>query len=123
MKVNTITAALLAASLPLTAHAQRAEVGASGSINVDCDSTSNASVSAVVPYAANIEAEWTDLSNVKSSYIDPIRVDGRNVSVTGGIVGRDKESVAFGIKNCPGGGHGTMKVYATPSSADTVRSK
>ncbi len=112
MKAALFVAALLFS--PQTAGAQRQEGGSSGSINVDCEETGSASVTALVPPGSTLTAEWTDLSNIKESSMAPMQFYNGNVMVTGSIRGLDKQEVAFGIKNCPGGGHGTLKVYYDP---------
>ena len=111
LRISTVTLLLMAAN---PAFAQDHEAASSGSVNVDCDSTAGSRLSIVFPSGTSFKyayGSWTDLSNVKEAVVDPGQVSGNNMTFTGHIVGLDKQDVAFGIKNCPGGGHGTFKIF------------
>lgn len=89
------------ASFPLSAS--------SGSINVGCGDTGSATATFTMPAGAVLEsasASWANTSNL-SSATQSTAQSGANIVATGTIRGLDFQSV-LGIRNCPGGGHGTL---------------
>jgi hypothetical protein len=84
----------------------------SGSINVDCDQWGTAQVTIGIPAGSTVTnhfAHWKDLSNIKESKIDSIQNTGNQLVVTGRIRGLDA-TYTLGVRNCPGGGHGTLEL-------------
>lgn len=86
----------------------------SGSINVGCDQWANTTVRFTLPQGARLLSgsyQWEDLSNVKESRSEE-RWEGNTLVITGSIRGLDLENLLIG-QNCPGGGHGTLRVWGT----------
>jgi hypothetical protein len=68
------------------------------------------------PQITASSAAWVNTDNLKGQdqVVTEIR-DANNVLVgvkaTGHINGRDRDTFPFNVKNCPGGGHGTLAVH------------
>ena len=87
---------------------------ASASVNVGCEENGTATVAYNAPTGSEIieaQARWTDASNIKSMDAAVIDKQTAHAQATGTIRGLDKQEIAFGVKNCPGGGHATLHVY------------
>lgn len=84
----------------------------SGQINVGCDSIANGVVRWALPPGARIEgqvrANWINTNNLTSAQASPAAELGNVVSAEGTIRGLNSQSLPFGIRNCPGGGHGEL---------------
>jgi hypothetical protein len=88
----------------------------SGQVNVDCNQTAAALVHWRLPAGARVEGSvqprWEQTDNVKQVNAPPaasVSSDGV-VSAQGTIMGLDRQNFAFGISNCPGGGHGQLVI-------------
>src|SRR4051812_22106548 len=88
----------------------------SGSVDVDCDQWGSTSAQFVAPDGARIaehHAAWQNLANIKESNISVnVSPDGKTFTATGGIRGLDARYI-FGMRECPGGGHGTLVISGT----------
>jgi hypothetical protein len=73
-------------------------------------------LSSIVPAGYKIAnkptADFKDVSNAKQATADAV-IQNDQILVTANLVGTDFQSFAFGIKNCPGGGHGTLILHIT----------
>lgn len=73
-------------------------------------------LSSVVPLGYRITgtplANFKDVSNVKQATANAV-VQNDQIVVAATLEGIDFQSFAFGIKNCPGGGHGTLILHIT----------
>jgi hypothetical protein len=95
-----------------------------GSFNVGCEESKTDSVtvalSSIVPkgYMVHppVSVDFRDTSNIKSAS-QSASIQGEDIVVNYSLVGLDAQAFPFGIKNCPGGGHGTLilHVMLTPS--------
>ena len=75
---------------------------------VGCGETSPSSASVAIPndaYEVQARCEWVETDGLKGQPCSAV-VEGGTVKATGSIVGRDREWTG----NCPGGGHGKLKV-------------
>lgn len=81
---------------------------ASGSrVAVGCEDSRSSKVEYEVPkdaYEVQRACDWVDTDDLKSQSCDTA-LSGTTVTATGSIRGRDKQ-----LLNCPGGGHGTLKL-------------
>jgi hypothetical protein len=88
-----------------------------GSINVDCGgvATGPRQLSADLPpgYSiASLGATVVDTSNLKSASASALISDEKTITVNFRLEGLDFQTLPFGLRNCPGGGHGTVVVRA-----------
>jgi hypothetical protein len=92
----------------------------SGYIAVGCEETKPGETP-VVQFGRNPQVTvsasgWVNTDNLKgqNQKVEEIR-DGNNVllgvKATGQINGRDRDTLVFGAKNCPGGGHGELTLH------------
>ncbi len=82
-------------------------------ISVGCEDAASTTVSWRAPSEANQlngSGRWVDTANLKQQSASAIP-NGTTIVAQGTIVGLDKEGVV--VKNCPGGGHGTLEVFGT----------
>jgi hypothetical protein len=103
---------LLASALQGAANAEETISSKSGSINVDCDQWGTARASVNLPQGSNLvsaSAEWVDLHNIKESKVGQIQHSGAKYTAKGSIRGLDAQ-YTLGVRNCPGGGHGTLTI-------------
>lgn len=80
----------------------------SGQLNVGCEETHSTGAQWTAPAGAsqiNPTAHWANTSNLKSQ-AQTAAATGLTATASGSITGLDKQG--FGIKNCPGGGHGEL---------------
>jgi len=110
----------------------------SGQVTFQCEETRNAAAVVNLPEGAReiqCNSEWIETSNT-SGRSQNCTVGGTVVSATGSITGRNREcyivgdvvrGLTFGIVNrrsvcnCPGGGHGSLRVFGTYKvTVDTV---
>ena len=108
---------------------QRERDVSSGHVNFGCDQT----VSVETPevhFGANpkdviAQPQWAGLDNVKAhnqsvaKTEDPSLQHLTAVKAIGSITGLDSQNV-LGVKNCPGGGHGELKLHVTWTEDETV---
>lgn len=91
-----------------------------GQVNFGCEQTLNVETPEIEfgPNARQIDAkaEWGSMDNHVKSYVastkdvlDPTSRRRRGIEGVGTITGLDRDIV----KNCPGGGHGTLTLHAT----------
>lgn len=88
----------------------------SGQMNVGCNETTSASVHWQLPPGARVEApiqpRWEATDNVKAVEAPPAAsLNNGVVTAQGTITGLDRQNFAFGISNCPGGGHGQLVIH------------
>ncbi len=88
----------------------------SGQVNVGCNETATANVRWQLPAGARVEGtvqpRWEATDNVKALNAPPAAsVSDGIVSAQGTITGLDRQNLAFGISNCPGGGHGQLVIH------------
>jgi hypothetical protein len=84
-------------------------------VSVDCEQTAVTSVNWQAPENARISdahAEWVEVNNVTSQTQNVVIV-GASTTATGSIRGLNKQCAIFSICNCPGGGHGQLRVFGT----------
>lgn len=92
----------------------------SASVNVGCGTTASASATFSMPTNAEIEsasARWIDTRNI-SSATQQVSTVASSVVATGSIVGMGFQELPLGIRNCAGGGQGTLELtgsYRVPS--------
>lgn len=92
----------------------------SASVNVGCGTTATTSVTFPMPTDGELEsasARWVDTRNI-SSATQQVSTVGSNVVATGTIVGLNFQVLPLGIRNCAGGGQGTLELtgsYRVPS--------
>jgi hypothetical protein len=101
----------------------------SDQVNVGCDETASRSISWTAPKGTielgHFVAQWVNLNNVQTQNAQ-ISIIGPSVVTAVGIIrGREKQFFAFGIGNCPGGGHGALQLtgsyrLAVPTAAAFV---
>jgi hypothetical protein len=106
-------AAAISSSLAMGADSVNEQVFSvsSPSINVGCEESGNTQVAYAAPEGWEIveaQAAWTGASNLKSSGTEPVQLQPLHVTASGSIRGFDRYDVAFGLRNCPGGGHATL---------------
>ncbi len=84
----------------------------SGQVNVGCDSTASGKVDWQLPPGAVLDgplnAVWVNTDNLSSFNASPVPYSGSLVGAQGLIRGLNSQSLPFGIRNCPGGGHGEL---------------
>jgi hypothetical protein len=83
----------------------------SGQINFGCEQIVPVSVSFPLPQNANVIAQdlkWTNQSNSTLLNISEPTRQGDQLSGAATVRGLNFETFPFGIKNCPGGGHGEL---------------
>jgi hypothetical protein len=94
----------------------------SGQVNFGCDQTLSVETP-VVSFGLNprnVEAQpgWSGVDNAKShnqnsmNIEDPTDHKVTGIKAVGTITGLDPQSI-LGVKNCPGGGHGELKLHVT----------
>ncbi len=90
-----------------------------GYFDVGCGEPRNESrsilLSTLVPIgykAVNPAADFKDTSNVKQATASA-EIQGEQILVKSTLVGIDYQTFAFGMRNCPGGGHGTLVLHLT----------
>lgn len=82
-------------------------------ISVGCESSASTTVSWNIPKDAqqlNGSARWVNTDNLKQESANATP-NGTTIVAQGTIVGLDTQG--FIVKNCPGGGHGTLEVFGT----------
>jgi len=87
------------------------------SVNVGCEEAATGSVHFLLPERATLQssnASWINVVNV-TQYSARVTQSGLDIVANGTIQGRSRENIAFGIKNCPGGGHGNLRLTGTYS--------
>jgi hypothetical protein len=95
----------------------------SGSVNFGCDQTLQIETP-IVSFglnARNVDSQpvWAGIVNSKSNTQTAANVESSTdhhlmgVKGVGSITGLDSQTIAFGVKNCPGGGHGELKMHVT----------
>jgi len=98
----------------------------SGQLNVGCDESKGAAFTWPLPPEAELEGapsvNWTNTDNIVSfsSNVAPA-VGGNLLTATGVIRGRSSDALPFGIRNCPGGGHGELVLTGVYRARSTVR--
>lgn len=100
------------ASSPLSTFVDTSFSKAAASVNVGCDGSATSSVSFELPKGAeliSVASSWINTSNL-SGVDSATSTSGQTVTATGKISGMQSEPIAFGLRNCPGGGHGTLTV-------------
>lgn len=84
----------------------------SGQINVGCDSTAVGRVSWQLPPGAvpdgPLNAVWLHTDNISAFEASPTYSSGLVAAAQGVIRGLNSQQLPFGIRNCPGGGHGEL---------------
>jgi hypothetical protein len=99
----------------------------SGQRNVGCGDLAPASVRLVLPAGAVPVGEpcatWENTSNLSAASIGRVAVDPQSNTVytEGSVRGLPFQSLLFGIRNCPGGGHGELVLQGTYKSTVTER--
>jgi hypothetical protein len=106
---------------PVSKRVERIRDLTSGQVNFGCDQTLPVETPQVDfgKDPRNIEAEplWANIDNAKTRNQSVIRIEDSNHRVTGvkasgTITGLDSQGL-LGVKNCPGGGHGELKLHVT----------
>jgi hypothetical protein len=86
----------------------------SGQVNVGCDATANGEVEWTLPAESSLEgpvsAAWVNTDNLSSSSASPIFSAPPLVKAQGLIRGLSSQALPFGLRNCPGGGHGELVI-------------
>jgi hypothetical protein len=86
-----------------------------GQVNVDCGAEASTTVQWTLPVGATLvsaDATWIDTIQVKGARAATV-VEGDRIRAIGTIVGLDHDTLtlAFGaLRNCRGGGHGTLRL-------------
>jgi hypothetical protein len=84
----------------------------SGQVNFGCGETRQAQVFFDSPpnssFVGEPTARWENFSNVSPPQTASAVVSGNRAVATGSIRGLDFQTFPFGIRNCPGGGHGEL---------------
>jgi predicted acylesterase/phospholipase RssA len=84
----------------------------SGQVNVGCDSTASGRVDWHLPSGAVLDgplnAVWVNTDNLSSFSASPVPYSDSLVGAQGLIRGLNSQALPFGIRNCPGGGHGEL---------------
>lgn len=87
----------------------------SGQVNVGCDQTASSVVRWQLPPGAKVDGvvqpRWEATDNVRQVTATPASIADGVVSAGGSITGLNKQNFAFGISNCPGGGHGQLVIH------------
>lgn len=93
----------------------------SGEIQVGCENSASTTVQWNAPDGASQitpQAMWSETSNLNGQSANAV-VSGTVVSATGTISGLNKQCV-LGVCNCPGGGHGKLRLFGTYVISQTV---
>lgn len=83
----------------------------SGQINFGCGQTLPVTVTFPLPPGATVVGQsvgWQNVNNSNATNTAPVTVQGNVVTGSGSITGLNYQEFPFGIKNCPGGGHGEL---------------
>ena len=89
----------------------------SGQRNFGCGESARADVRFTLPTGATLVAQatpqWENTSNASS--VDPpqVRTEGNSLVASASIRGLPFQEFGFGVKNCPGGGHGEIVLTGT----------
>ena len=89
-----------------------------GNFNVGCGEPLRnrivVQLSSIVPIGYRIDttptADFKDTSNIKNAFAS-VTMNPDSLAVEYTLEGLDYQSFAFGIRNCPGGGHGTLILH------------
>lgn len=95
----------------------------SGEIQVGCENSASTTVQWNAPDGASQiapQSVWYDTDNLKGQSSNAV-ASGPVASATGTVSGRDKQCV-LGVCNCPGGGHGKLRLFGTYVVSQTVTS-
>ena len=83
----------------------------SGQVNFGCGQSLPVSVTFPLPpgvTVVSLNLGWTNVNNSNATSNSVPAVQGNVVSGAGVITGLNYQDFAFGIRNCPGGGHGEL---------------
>jgi hypothetical protein len=112
-----------AAALPAPAMVSKPFEVIGPSVNVGCEETSTGSVHFLLPERATLQsshAAWINLVAVTQNSAK-VTVSGLDVVANGTIRGRNRDNIAFGLQNCPGGGHGNLVLTGTYSISSQAK--
>lgn len=89
----------------------------SGQVNFGCEEQRPVEVKFTLPenasLAGQLTAAWQNFSNAKTSDAPVAQLDTRTFIARSVVRGLDYQNFAFGIRNCPGGGHGELVLTGT----------
>jgi multisubunit Na+/H+ antiporter MnhE subunit len=93
-----------------------------GQVNFGCGETRQAQVVFDSPanssFIGEPAARWENFSNVSPPQTAAAVVSGNRAVATGTIRGLDFQNFPFGIRNCPGGGHGELVLSGVYRTTD-----
>lgn len=112
----------IAGAVNITSNSEVPFQVSSGQVNFGCEESRPLSVTFPLPANSNFvgapSARWDNFSNSSARQASVVVADGRAIA-SGTIRGLDYQSFAFGIRNCPGGGHGELVVGGTYRTSTT----
>lgn len=101
----------------------------SGQRNFGCSETASAEVRYQLPEGATLLSQaiprWENTANASEAPPPQVRREGNTLVAVGTIRGQSFQEFGFGIRNCPGGGHGEVVLqgtYRSTTSHDEPRS-
>jgi hypothetical protein len=83
----------------------------SGQINFGCGQSLPVTVNFSMPPGATLLSQslgWVNVNNSNATSTSPVSVQGNIVAGAGVITGLNYQEFPFGVRNCPGGGHGAL---------------
>jgi multisubunit Na+/H+ antiporter MnhE subunit len=95
----------------------------SGQVNFGCEEQRPVEVRFTLPENASLvgqlTATWQNFSNANTGGASVAQIDARTFVARSVVRGLDYQNFAFGIRNCPGGGHGELVLTGTYKTTTT----